>query len=535
MAVMEGDIPRGAKRTGGLTKRPVFGPTPAAIRPRPNPAAGPMPAAAPVDAAAWARYMETSKQRPGENRDAYLTRLGTNPRTNPLNAQVDMYAQGMTRPQVQAGMTDWWRTPGREVMPSQRRGSFAPSEVRNPGQDLASRLMSPDASALSLDDVRTGLGSFTEQGRNQFLASQPAERQAELSKQFGKVDEVVEMLRSAASDPLTPPDEKRRLSAVAAQLVQQLTQERDAAEIELHNAAMTAAYRRGITAWQEGQGNALVTLEGSGATGGFYGDPDFEIGDLTNDDLTSAPNIVLERDQSGRLMIKRVDQAALSLTGELRRNPAMAAQMIVKLAGWGAYGGGTDRYAAQRVQFDGAGNPVAATWNKDDQEALDYFIKEVARVQASGDTTPWNELLDQVAMQNTAIAQSPGYGIAAPEGGGGGGGFGSGVEDTGISVTSPDLLKQTINGIARARLGQVLGDEEINAFVADYNARERQFVDARRLGLDGVQVDPESAAAAWIESRYRDQAAGMAGNNYITQLAEFLMGGGMASGARLTV
>lgn len=272
------------------------------------------------------------------------------------------------------------------------------------------------------------------------------------------------------------------------------------------------------------------------AEGGFLGTYDGPLNSDAEDFF--GVGFLLQEDENGWYSIQSLHNLNASIVDTMRNDPAAAAQLMTRMAALGMYGGGAEKYVARRVAFDAAGNPVAGTWTKDDTTALKALLTELTVMTASGDVRPWHEMVDSISATNATIGAGPGYGSGGGGGGGGGrrygggfggyGGGGGGGGSSGISYTSPDLLKQLINGIARARLGYALSDEQIAAFVADYHQKEAAFVNARIAGLDGVQVDPESAAAAWVESHFRDEMAGQAGNAFIMELTQFLMSGGLS-------
>jgi hypothetical protein len=315
----------------------------------------------------------------------------------------------------------------------------------------------------------------------------------------------------------------------------------------LNNWAVQSAYK-------ELQQKYRADKEGSETSvGGMFGDffglakngdqsdlADYYSGTLQgNANDKYGPGFILASDNRGYYKIMSIEDLAHQLGTQARDDPAFAARLIAGMAAYGAYGGGTDKYAGGRIQFDKRGNPVRATFNVDDDEAVVTFLNLISKDQEQAmnaqELKPWDEIMDEHAAQNRDIGASPGYGNQGGGGGGGrrgygygGGGYGGGGGG-GVSYTDSDQLKQLINGIARSRMGMVLNDQQVAEFVAAYHAKEAAFVNARVAGQDGMQLDPESQAAAWIESHFRDSMASQQANSYISSLASFLLGGSFGS------
>jgi hypothetical protein len=319
---------------------------------------------------------------------------------------------------------------------------------------------------------------------------------------------------------------------------------------ELNNWSVQSAFKQLVQQAQKAQ-DADQEQAGNGFTNMFglaNQDPKAtdDLGKYYSGNLLSAADdkyaqgFILSSDANGWFKIQSIKDLRHQIAAEARDNPAFAARLIAGMSAYGAYGGGTDKYAGQRIQYDKRNNPVAATFNVDDENALGTFLSTIAvdqqQAMNSDELQPWDVIMDQHAAQNNQIAQAPSYGDqtpAAPRGrrgfGYGGGGFGGGGGGGGISYTDSDQLKQLINGIARSRLGMTLNDQQIAEFVTDYHSKEAAFVNARIAGQNGMQLDPESQAAAWIESHFRDPMAAQQANTYISSLASFLLGGSFGS------
>lgn len=310
----------------------------------------------------------------------------------------------------------------------------------------------------------------------------------------------------------------------------------DTSLMSLNNYAVQSEYRRYLQQWHDNGQNGKHTADWG--TGDFFNTYSGVLESEADDQY--GPGFILDKDEEGWYKISNVQDLQAQIEATMRKDPVAAAEMITRLTAWGAYGGAQEKYSKNNVVFDKYGNPVKARWTKDDQVALAQFLHDVAKQQeAAKDGTelqPWQNILVQVSTDNQAIGASPGYG-----GGGGGGGYrryghgyggyggGGGGGGGGVSYTDSDQLKQLINAIARARLGYALNDDQIAQFVTEYHTKEAAFVNARIAGQSGQQLDPESQAAAWIESHFRDAMAAQQGNSYISALANFLMNGSFGS------
>jgi hypothetical protein len=309
----------------------------------------------------------------------------------------------------------------------------------------------------------------------------------------------------------------------------------DPQRMELNNYAIQSEYRRYLQQWHDNGQNGKHTADWG--NGDFFSTYSGTLDSEAND--AYGPGFVLDKDPDGWFKITNVQDLQAQIEASMRKDPVAAAEMITRLTAWGAYGGAQEKYSRNNVVLDKNGNPVKARWTKDDQVALSQFLHDVSKQQEAAkdgsELQPWQDILVTVSTQNQGIATTPGYGGDSSGGGGysrrgyGGGGYGGGGGGGGISYTDSDQLKQLINAIARARLGYALNDDQIGEFVTEYHNKEAAFVNARIAGQSGQQLDPESQAAAWIESHFRDQMAGQQGNTYISALANFLMNGSFGS------
>jgi hypothetical protein len=345
------------------------------------------------------------------------------------------------------------------------------------------------------------------------------------------------------------PEERQQILQSYKSFVQKFVADDEEDQKSLNNWAVQSVFKQLIQ-------KANADKHANDTTGGglmdFFGlanqKPQDDLGNWYSGPLQSsaddkfAQGFLLSADERGWYKIESIETVQHAIGAHARDDPAFAARLIANMAAYGAYGGGSDKYAGQRIQYDKRGNPVAATFNVDDDNALATFLTLIAKDQQQAmnaqELKPWDQIMDEHALQNSQIGASPTYGEQDGAAGGrgyrrgygggyGGGGFGGG--GGGVSYTDSDQLKQLVNGIARSRLGYVLNDQQVAEFVAAYHSKEAAFVNARMSGQDAQQLDAESQAAAWIESHFRDAMASSQANNYISSLAAFLMGGSFGS------
>lgn len=349
----------------------------------------------------------------------------------------------------------------------------------------------------------------------------------------------------ALRDGTWTPEEKQQILDSYRGFVKKFVADDEEDMKSLNNWSVQSAFKQLVAnARKEKDADAV---KGGDAFKDFFGlakGPQDDLGEFYDGPLLSAADdkfsqgFILAADENGWFKIESIATLQHAIGAQARDDPAFAARLIQGMAAYGAYGAGTDKYAGGRIQYDKRGNPVAATFNVDDDNALTTFLGLIAKDQEqamnSQELQPWDTIMDTRVAQNAPIAAAPSYGNQDGSGGGGrrgyggGGGFGGGGGG-GVSYTDSDQLKQLINGIARSRLGYVLNDQQIAEFVAAYHSKEAAFVNARIGGQDAQQLDPESQAASWIEAHFRDPMAANQANNYISSLASFLLGGSFGS------
>lgn len=363
--------------------------------------------------------------------------------------------------------------------------------------------------------------------------------------QEDKLKEIRANVDIALRDGTWTPQEKQQILDSYRGYVKKFVSDDEEDTKSLNNWAVQSAFKQLVS-------NARKQKDADAPKGGdaftdFFGlanQPTDDLGKFYNGPLSSAADdqyaqgFILAADANGWFKIENISTLQHVIGAQARDDPAFAAKLIHGMAAYGAYGGGTDKYAGDRIAFDKRGNPVSATFNVDDDKALTVFLGLIAKDQEQAmnaqELQPWDTIMDTRVSQNAPIAASPSYGnqSGAPARRGygyGGGGFGGGGGGGGISYTDSDQLKQLINGIARSRLGTTLNDQQVAEFVANYHSKEAAFINARIAGKDGQQLDAESQAAAWIEGHFRDPMAANQANNYISSLASFLLGGSFGS------
>lgn len=232
---------------------------------------------------------------------------------------------------------------------------------------------------------------------------------------------------------------------------------------------------------------------------------------------------------------------------EAMKDPAKAGPLIWALTALGAYGGGSDKYAGDRVQqVKGKdGQPqLVGHWTIDDANALHAYLPQLVGLQiqqAESGQAPKDieTIIADQALARTQEVKTLGTGGSDGSGGGGyrhyGGGGGGGGGGTGaVRYTDSEQLKSFVDSIARARMGRVLTTEESAGFVAFYHGLEDQMAAQYYAGKSNTQLDPESQAVGWIESRFRNEAAKQQSATYYEALQGLIqtgsLGGGSGSG-----
>jgi len=166
---------------------------------------------------------------------------------------------------------------------------------------------------------------------------------------------------------------------------------------------------------------------------------------------------------------------------ERRRKEKLAADWIATLAFSDKYNSfAQKRDAGYRVQLDADGNPVRAYFLKPDEDALKNLTAEILSDMAThnivGPVEDWIQAYaeqrqdlagDATGIFGTGQASNSGSGYSSGGGYYGGGGYGGGGGGGGYNFlpTDPEFLKMTIDGIARARMGRSLTNEEALEFI----------------------------------------------------------------------
>ncbi len=369
-----------------------------------------------------------------------------------------------------------------------------------------------------ITDITRGLGNFARD--KDYVA--PDRPDTEI------LDQLKKDVFSALSDNTWTQDERAAIVKKYRQFYDKFTASDDSVR-EINNFSVQSEFRRL-------QQQARVAADGSDKKASL--DDDFShtydgvLGSASDDEY--AQGFVISQDEDGFFFVTRIKDLSHQLESQMRKDPVAAGKLMQRLAAWGAYAAGTDKYVADRIIRDKNGNPVKGHWTIDDTNALKTALADMAKQQetatSGAELQPWDVILDQVAETQGQVAAAPAYGGGAGGGGYRGGGYGGGGGGGGgVTYTDADQLKQLINGIARSRLGYVLNDAQIAEFVSTYHQKEAAFVQARVAGQNGMQLDPESQAAAWLESHFRDEMGAQQGNVYVSALANFLMGGSFGS------
>lgn len=371
-------------------------------------------------------------------------------------------------------------------------------------------------------------------------------------------------------DANLPAAEREALNAIKLELAQMRTKdvmnELNPIVVALKNLGTRAQYRIEQAAWKQNKksGSSMTVPQGGLPTTGEEFD---EMGGLggfltqgntskTADDFDRTPAIfgkLITRDANGvESIISAEDWIAARIADtkplpndtpdERRRKERLAADWISTLAFADKYNSfAQKRDAGYRVQLDSNGNPVRAYLLKPDEDALKNLTAEILTDMAThnvvGPIEDWiqayAESRDEIGDVATGV-----YGNGQPSGdsgggrrgygyggGYGGGGYGGGGDSGGATLTDPELLKMSVDSIARARMGRSLTQAESLEFINYFHEMEKAFVAARMNGADASRLDPEAQAVAWIESRMTKESAGQQAGQFISALMQAIRSG----------
>lgn len=373
-----------------------------------------------------------------------------------------------------------------------------------------------------------------------------------------RMDSKLNIFKSAIDeqkkDPTTPIEERQALEQLGRDFKSWMGGDIvvDPVVRQINNLGVLAKFRRLQSEWREKlnkQQQQYVEgqeLEEGGNTGGFLlpggsqmpatgglGDIQTQFRSFGQATGTGAlPSFVLSRDDNGFMRVLDVATFIHGKIADARKDPKQAAALITAMAYAQVYGGGKEQYAAQRLVFDKNGQPIAGQISQEDRAALVNLTRLVVEAQTVGSATPIEDEIAEMASLGASIQNSPGNGGSGGgggggrRGGGGGGGYGGGGGGA-VITTDPALLRSLIDGVARARMGRALTNEESAQFIAMYHNLETTFRTAAMNGQATTNLDPESQAVAWIESRMTQEAAGQQSGKFIFALQQLLSGGGL--------
>lgn len=385
---------------------------------------------------------------------------------------------------------------------------------------------------------------------------------------LGKRSKVLEEAqKKQAADPTVPAEEKALLQEIgeAWKWGTAGSDEMNPLAIAVKNLGTRAEYRKMLADWTKSKKGSKTTggglpswmpdatgeeVDEAGGLGGFMAQQQGTMGTFdTSPDLF---DMIISRDADGVDHIMSAEDWVRAKIADTRVDPndspqeaaqkrRLAGNLIQTLAMADVYGSyAQKRDAAYRVVLDENGEAVAGYLEKPDVAALQNLVSQVINSNmSSNETFAIEDWIEAYALERDSIGRetegpgdtggrgSSGYGRGGYGGGGYGGGGGGG--GSGYQLTSAETLRSMVDGIARSRMGRVLTAEEVAAFVAHYHSLERAFVDNYRLGADATRVEPESEAAAWIETRLMGEQAGQQAGKYMMLLRQlFSTGSGEA-------
>lgn len=375
---------------------------------------------------------------------------------------------------------------------------------------------------------------------------------------------VSEVENVQAKDANLPALEREALTALKFQLSQMrmkdVNNDLNPIVVALKNLGTRSQYRIEFANWKKNKtaGTSMslpqalpTTSEEFDQVGGLGGFLTQGSTSKNTDDFDRTPSIfgkLITRDDNGvETIISAEDWVAARIADtkplptdspqERARKEKLAADWIATLAFSDKYNSfAQKRDAGYRVQLDSDGNPVRAYFLKPDEDALKNLTAEILNDMGTHNIVgPVEDWIQAYAEQRQDLAQDAtgifGTGQSSSSGTGGsygrsygGGGYGGGGGGGGYRFlqTDPEFLKMTIDGIARARMGRSLTNEEALEFINYYHSIEQAVYGS---GDDGTRLDPEARAVAWIESRMTRESAGQQAGQFITALMNMLRTG----------
>ena len=380
---------------------------------------------------------------------------------------------------------------------------------------------------------------------------------------LGKRSKLVEDAQKAqAADPTLPAEDKAMLAELseAWKWGSAGFDELNPIAIAIKNLGTRASYRKMLADWTKTKKGAKTTngglpmalpdatgeeIDEAGGLGGFMAQQQGTMG--TFDTSPELFDMIISRDNDGVDHIMSAEDWVRAKIADTRVDPndspaeaaakrRLAGNLIQTLAMADTYASyAQKRDAAYRVVLDEKGEAVAGYLEKPDVAALQNLVMQVINSNmSSNETFAVEDWIEAYALERDSIGRetegpgdtggrgSSGYGGYGGGGYGGGGGGGGG---SGYQFTSGETLKSMVDGIARSRLGRVLTAEEVAGFIAHYHSLERAFVDNYRNGADATRIEPESEAAAWIETKLMGEQAGQQAGKYTMLLRQLFSAG----------
>ncbi len=379
---------------------------------------------------------------------------------------------------------------------------------------------------------------------------------------LGKRSKIVEdAAKAQAADPTIPAQEKQDFAELSEAWKWGTAgfNEMNPIAIAIKNLGTRASYRKMYADWAKTRKGSKTTggglpswmpdatgaeVDEAGGLGGFMDQNKGATGVF--DTSPELFDMIITRDKDGVESVISAEDWVRAKIADTRVDPddspqeaaqkrRLAGNLIQTLAMADVYSSyAQKRDAAYRVVLDENGEAVAGYLEKPDVAALQNLVSQVINSNmSSNETFAVEDWIEAYAVERDSIGRetegpgntsqgSSGYGGGYGGGGYGGGGGGGG---SGYQFTSGETLKSMVDGIARSRLGRVLTSDESAAFIAHYHSLERAFVDNYRLGADATRIEPESEAAAWIETTLMKEQAGQQAGKYAMLLRQLFSSG----------
>lgn len=375
---------------------------------------------------------------------------------------------------------------------------------------------------------------------------------------------VEDAQKAQAADPTLPAEEKALLAEIGEEWKWNTGgfDELNPLAIAVKNLGTRSSYRKMLADWTKTKKGAKTTggglpswmtdatgeeIDQAGGLGGFMSSQQGTAGVF--DTSPELFDMIISRDADGVEHIMSAEDWVRAKIADTRVDPddspqeaaakrRLAGNLIQTLAMADVYSSyAQKRDAAYRVVLDEKGEAVAGYLEKPDVAALQNLVSQIINSNmSSNETFAVEDWIESYALERDSIGRETegpgntgssgsGYSRGGYGGYGGGGYGGGGGGGSGYQFTSAETLKSMVDGIARSRLGRVLTASEVAGFVAHYHNLERAFVDSYRLGADATRVEPESEAAAWIETQLMKEQAGQQAGKYVMLLRQLLSSG----------